>query len=103
MMLRVHKEFRGVTENIPRIKALEQALRSADQLVLSSRKSFKAGSRTVVDILNAEQQRTVVLRDLAQTRYTYLLSRIRLLALVGGADTEAVRAINQVMARSAAK
>lgn len=95
--LRVHKEFRGVTENIPKIKALEQALRSSDQLVLSSRKSFQAGSRTVLDILNAEQQRVVVLRDLAQARYLYLISRVRLLALVGGADQDAVLALNRVL------
>jgi outer membrane protein/protease secretion system outer membrane protein len=93
----VHKEFRGLTENIPKISALEQALRSADQLLLSSSRSFQAGSRTVVDVLNAEQKRTVVLRDLAQARYIYLMSNIRLLALVGAADAEAVRSINQVL------
>jgi len=95
--LRVHKEFRSLTENIPKISALEQALISADQLVLSSSKSFQAGSRTVVDVLNAEQKRSVVLRDLAQARYIYLISNIRLLALVGAADVEAVRSINQVL------
>lgn len=95
--LRVHKEFRGMTENIPKIRALEQALRSSEQLVLSSRKSFQAGTRTVVDVLNAEQQRMVVLRDLAQARYLYLMSRIKLLALVGGADADAVLAINRLL------
>jgi len=95
--VRVHKEFRGVTENIPKIRALQQALRSSDQLVLSSQKSLQAGSRTVVDVLNAEQQRMLVLRDLAQARYMYLISRIRLLALVGGADAEAVIAMNRVL------
>jgi len=95
--VRVHKEFRGVTENIPKIRALEQAVRSSDQLVLSSQKSFQAGSRTVLDVLNAEQQRMVVLRDLAQARYMYLMSKIRLLALVGDADTQAVTAMNRVL------
>jgi protease secretion system outer membrane protein len=95
--VRVHKELRGITEGVPKIKALEQALRSADQLVLSSRKSFEAGSRTVVDMLNAEQQRMTVLRDLAQARYVYLISRIRLLALVGEADAEAMAGINLVL------
>ena len=95
--LRVHKEFRSLTENIPKISALEQALISADQLVLSSSKSFQAGSRTVVDVLNAEQKRTLVQRDLAQARYIYLISNIRLLALVGSADVEAVRSVNQVL------
>lgn len=95
--LRVTREFRGVTENIPKIKALEQALRSADQLVLSSQKSFQAGNRTVLDISNAEQQRMAVQRDLAQARYMYLISRIRLMALVGDADMQAVSAINRVL------
>jgi len=95
--LRVSKEFRGVTENIPKIRALEQALRSADQMVLSSQKSFQAGSRTVLDISNAEQQRMVVQRDLAQARYQYLLSRLRLLALLGGADESAVADVNRVL------
>jgi protease secretion system outer membrane protein len=35
---RVHREFRGVTEGIARIRALEQAVRSAEQLALSSRR-----------------------------------------------------------------
>ena len=86
-----------MTENIPKVRALELALRSADQLVLSSRKSFQAGSRTVMDVLNAEQQRMGVLRDLAQARYMYLISKIRLLALVGAADDEAVAAINRML------
>jgi outer membrane protein/protease secretion system outer membrane protein len=95
--LRVFKEFRGVTDNIPKVRALEQALHSADQLVLSSRKSFEAGSRTVLDILNAEQQRVVVLRDLAQSRYMYLISRVRLLSLVGGIGQSDMAAINQML------
>lgn len=97
LALQVHKEFRGVTENIPKIRALEQALRSAEQSVLSSQKSFQAGSRTSLDILNAEQQRFTVLRDLAQARYLYLLSRLRLLALVGGADEAAVAQVNHAL------
>ena len=95
--VRVNKEFRGVTESLPKIRALEQAVLSSDQLVLSSRRSLQAGSRTVIDVLNAEQQRMVVMRDLAQARYLYLISRIRLLALVGGADVEAVLTVNRML------
>ncbi len=95
--VRVNKEFRGVTESLPKIRALEQAVLSADQLVLSSRRSLQAGSRTVIDVLNAEQQRMVILRDLTQARYLYLISKVRLLALVGGADLEAVVAINRML------
>ena len=95
--IRVYKEFRGVIENVPKIKALELAQKSADQLVMSNSKSFQGGSRTVVDVLNAEQQRTVVQRDLAQARYLYLISKLRLLALVGSADLDAVVTINNIL------
>ena len=98
--VRVHKEYRGITEGILKVRALEQAVRSADQLVLSNQKSFAAGSRTVVDILNAEQQRTVALRDLAQERYVYLMSRIKLLALVDAVNPQAMAELNAPFANS---
>ena len=60
----------------------------------SSRRSFEAGSRTLVDILNAEQERVSAMRDLANARYVYMMSRIRLRALAGEADEQAVQEIN---------
>ena len=45
--------------------------------------------RTRLDVLNAEQQKTVALRDLAQARYLYLVSRLRLESL-SGADRQAI-------------
>ena len=65
LAVNVHKEFRGVTESMARVKALEQALRSSEQVLLSNQKSVRGGSRTLLDVMNAEQQRMVVLRDLA--------------------------------------
>lgn len=86
LALRVHKEYRGVSEGVLRVRALEQAVRSAATAVESSRKSFQAGSRTLVDILNAQQQLASAQRDLAEARYVYLVSRIRLRALAGEVD-----------------
>jgi outer membrane protein, protease secretion system len=97
--VRVHREFRGVTEGVLRVKALEQAVRSAEQVAVSNRRSYEAGSRTLVDTLNAEQQRAAALRDLAQARYLYLLSRVRLLALAGGPKTEVIDEINGYLKR----
>ena len=94
--MRVFRELRGLTENIPKVRALEKSLSSAEQLIVSNRKSFQAGTRTVIDILNAEQQRFLVLRDLAQARYVYLSARVRLLSLVGEADLGALTTINQM-------
>lgn len=94
LALRVEKEYRGLTEGALRIRALEQAVRSAETMVHSNRRSFEAGSRTLVDVLNAEEQRVTALRDLANARYLYMISRIRLRALAGEADEQAVQEIN---------
>jgi outer membrane protein, protease secretion system len=98
LSLRIEKEYRGVTEGIAKVTALEQAAKSADIMVVSSRKSFEGGARTLLDVLSAEEQRTTTLRDLAQQRYLYLLSRIRLQALVGGADDAVISEINSALA-----
>ncbi len=92
--VRLHREFRGVTEGVLRVQALEQAVRSTEQVVLSNRRSFEAGSRTLVDTLNAEQQRAAAQRDLTQARFVYLISRVRLQALAGGPKTEVIDQIN---------
>lgn len=92
--VRLHKEFRGVTEGVLRIRALEQAVRSAEQALESSKKSYAAGVRTVLDTLNAEQQLMTARRDLAQARYIYLMSHVRLNALAGQADTQHIAELN---------
>ena len=92
--VRLHREFRGVTEGVLRVQALEQAVRSTEQVVLSNRRSYEAGSRTLVDTLNAEQQKVSAQRDLAQARFAYLMSRVRLQALAGGQKTEVIDQVN---------
>jgi outer membrane protein, protease secretion system len=94
LFLRIEKEYRGITEGAERIRALEQAVRSAETTLVSSRRSFEGGARTLVDVLNAEQQRVGALRDLANARYEYMASRIRLKSLVGQADDQAMRELN---------
>ena len=93
--LRVHKEYRGVTEGVLKVRALEQAVRSAEQLVISTNKSKSAGVRTMLDVLNAEQQLAQVKRDLVQARYLYLMARLRLASLVGKAPLEAITEVAQ--------
>ena len=92
--VRVHKEYRGVSEGVLRVRALEQAARSAEQMMKSTQMSQKAGSRTQLDVLNAQQQYTLALRDLAQARLVYLLSKVRLSSLVGDDANASVEQVN---------
>ena len=96
--VRVHKEYRGVSEGVMRVLALEQAARSAEQMMKSTQMSQKAGSRTQLDVLNAQQQYTLALRDLAQARLVYLLSKVRLSSLVGDDANASVEQVNGSLA-----
>lgn len=81
--LRIFKEYRNVTEGALRVRALEQAVKSAEVALDSTSKSKQAGVRSLLDVLNAEQQLTSAVRDLTQARYWVLLSRLRLFSLAG--------------------
>lgn len=95
LTLRIHQELRGLSEGVLKIRAMEQAVRSADQLVISSERSHVSGARTLVDILNAEQALQEARRNLARERYLYLGATFRLQALAGGDRAQAIAAVNR--------
>jgi len=80
-----------------RVRALEQAARSAEQMMKSTQMSFKAGSRTQLDVLNAQQLYTLALRDLAQGRFVYLMSKVRLSSIAGDDAMASVGEVNNYL------
>lgn len=92
--VRVHQEFRAMTEGVLRVRALEQAVRSAQQALHSNQKSLQAGTRSTLDVLQAEQQHTTALRDLAQGRYRYLMGQLTLRSLAGEDRVENIAQVN---------
>ena len=97
LSVRVHREYRGVTEGMARIRGLEVALRSAEVALESARRSQAAGVRTALDVLNSEQQRRQVLRDIAQARYQLLASAVRLHALAGSAEEGTIAQVDALL------
>ena len=92
--LEIRKEFQNVAEGVLKVRAQEQAERSSDQALFSNQKGYQAGTRTQIDILNAQQQRMNVRRDLANARYQYVLARVRLQGLVGSLNEAEISTIN---------
>lgn len=92
--LQIRKEFQNVAEGVLKVRALEQAERSADQAVFSNQKGFQAGTRTQIDILNAQQQRMNTRRDLAEARYLYVMARVRLQGLAGSLSEAEIGTVN---------
>jgi outer membrane protein/protease secretion system outer membrane protein len=62
--------------------------------------SFKAGSRTQLDVLNAQQQYSLAMRDLAQARFVYIMAKVKLASLVGDDPAASVEEVNASLAKA---
>jgi outer membrane protein len=96
-VLQVSQQYLNVTNGIAQVKALQQALISSRSQLDSTKLGQEVGVRTEVDVLNAQQLYYSARRDLAQARYNFLMSRLRLEAEAGELDEEDLRQVNDVL------
>ena len=90
----VRQSYLGVTSGIAGVAAQQQALKSAETTLASTKLGLEVGVRTNLDVLNAQQQVTQVQRDLALARYNTLLNELRLKAATGVLSEDDIRATN---------
>ena len=90
----VRQSSLGVTSGIAGVAAQQQALKSAETTLASTKLGLEVGVRTNLDVLNAQQQVTQVQRDLALARYNTLLNELRLKAATGVLGEDDIRATN---------
>ena len=92
--LAAQQTFLGVASGVAQVKALEAALVSSQSSLDSTRLGQEVGVRTQVDVLNAQQQLSQTRRDLAQAKYNYILSLLRLKAAAGALTEQDVSLVN---------
>lgn len=83
VLVELRKSHSAVLSAGGKVEALEKAVASSQLLVKATEQSIKGGVRINLDLLNAQQQLVTNQRDLAQARYTYLLSLVRMKASAG--------------------
>jgi outer membrane protein len=96
-VLQVSQQYLNVTNGIAQVNALKQAVTSSRSQLDSTKLGLEVGVRTEVDVLNAQQLFYSARRDLAQARYNFLMSRLRLEAEAGELDEEDLGQINDVL------
>jgi len=97
--LQARQNYLGVTSGMAQVKALEAALTSSQSALDSTRLGREVGVRTQVDVLNAQQQIFSARRDLAQAKYNYIMSTLKLKAAVGRLSEADVVAVNAWLER----
>lgn len=91
LTLDLRKDYATVVSSATRIPALEKAVSSARLLVKATEQSIKGGVRINMDLLNAKQQLFTSQRDLAQARYAYLVSVLKVKSSTGALGADDVR------------
>ena len=75
--------YLGVDSGISRVRALEQAVRSSETAAEAIEAGFQVGTRTSVDVLDAQRELFRARRDLSEARYGYILDVLRLKRAAG--------------------
>jgi protease secretion system outer membrane protein len=93
VLIELRKQYASVLSSAAKIRALEKAVASGELLIQATEHSIKGGVRINLDLLNAQQQLYLSKRDLAQARYGYLVSTLRLKSAAGKLDDDSLRAM----------
>ena len=89
----VHAAWLGLQVGAERVQALGQALQASEARLDATRTGLEVGHRTVLDLLNAENDTAATRLSLAQARSSLVLERLRLAALAGQLDEAALRSV----------
>jgi outer membrane protein len=89
--------YLGVIAEKARVQALQQAVKSSQTALEATEAGFEVGTRTTVDVLDARRRLFESQRDLARSRYDYLIYIVRLSSAAGGLKQEDLAAINGVL------
>lgn len=87
--------FRGVTTSIRRIQALQQAVISSQSSLDASEIGLEVGTRTIVDVLNAQRNISRAKLQLTEAKTNYILNVLHLKSVVGALSQNDIDDINQ--------
>jgi len=91
---KVRSSYADVVALVSSLKALEQSVVSAESALKATQAGFEVGTRTIVDVLNSTRNLYNAKRNLANSRYDYVLSTLALKQASGSLNTADVEAVN---------
>lgn len=89
--------YRAVLAGIQEVQAFEQASISAESALEATQAGFEVGTRTIVDVLIAEQRKYQAQRDNSVARHAYILRHLQLKGVAGMLSAEDLIVVNQLL------
>lgn len=87
--------YNSIVATISGVKALEQAVISAESALKATEAGFEVGTRTIVDVLDSTRNLYNAKRNLSTTRYQYITNMLALKSATGTISSEDILAINK--------
>ncbi|NVD35560.1 TolC family outer membrane protein [Marinobacter lutaoensis] len=93
--------FLTVNNNIETASALEKTILSRRSALDATRAGYEAGTRNIVEVLDAERAYYVALRDYANARYDYVINTLKLKQAAGTLSPQDLIALNNWLSETA--
>jgi outer membrane protein len=90
----VRDAYRGVLSTISQVEALKAATVSAQSALESTQAGYEVGTRTIVDVLNVQQNLFSSQRDYLNSRYSYIINGLNLKAAAGNLGETDLERVN---------
>jgi outer membrane protein len=94
----VRSSFNDINANIATIRALEQAVISAQSALNATEAGFEVGTRTIVDVLQSTRNLFEARRNLSGARYNYVIAILTLKQAAGNLSEQDLQGINTALA-----
>jgi len=91
--IELRRQHNALQSSATKIAALQKSVNSSSLLVEATKQSVKGGVRINLDVLSAEQQLVATRRDLAQAKYNYLISFLKLRVAAGTVNVEDLQTV----------
>lgn len=91
------QKFRGVLTQISQVKSLAQAVVSNQSALDATQAAYEVGTRTIVDVLDAESNLLRAKREYANARYEYVLEGLRLKRAAGTLKADDIYQVNHLL------
>jgi outer membrane protein len=94
---RTQDAYRAIIAGIQEVQAFRQASISAESALEATQAGFEVGTRTIVDVLIAEQRKYQAQRDNSVARHAYIINHLRLKSVAGLLNGEDLKVVNQLL------
>lgn len=97
VQLEVRRQYLAMNSGLAKIDAYLKAVKSSEIALEGTRVGSRVGTRTNLDLLDAQRRVFSAKRDLAQARYSYLLASLKLKATSGVLTEDDLSAVDKLI------